>query len=100
MVRRVLLPKAVGLVPDRFTEVDGLVVVEARGVVRELRCPDCPALSLRVHSRYLRRLAELPVGGRGIVVKLTVRRFFCDTADCPRRTFAEQVEGLTVPGPG
>ncbi|MFI1259199.1 hypothetical protein ACH4U6_36495 [Streptomyces netropsis] len=24
-----------------------------------------------------------------------MRRFRCDAADCPRRTFAEQIEGLT-----
>jgi hypothetical protein len=30
------------------------------------------------------------------VIRLTVRRFFCGGADCKRKTFAEQVPGLTV----
>ncbi|MFF3137674.1 transposase family protein [Streptomyces mirabilis] len=70
-------------------------MVEAHSSVGELACPDCAAASRRVHSRYRRHLAELPVGGRRVVVRLTVRRFFCDTATCSRRTFVEQVEGLT-----
>jgi hypothetical protein len=30
-----------------------------------------------------------------LVVYLTVRRFFCDKNCCPRKTFAEQIEGFT-----
>jgi len=32
-----------------------------------------------------------------VSIRLTVRRFLCDAAACPRRTFAEQVPGLTTP---
>ncbi|MDN3027123.1 transposase family protein [Streptomyces sp. S.PB5] len=95
VLKEALLPEAVGLMLDRFTDTDGLVVVEAHSSVGEVACPDCAEASRRVHSRYQRRLAELPVGGRRLVVRLMVRRFFCDTADCPRRTFVAQVEGLT-----
>lgn len=48
-----------------------------------------------MHSRYLRRLADAGVGGREVLLVLTVRRFFCDEAGCAKRTFAEQVPGLT-----
>jgi transposase len=95
VLKEALLPKVAGMVLDHFTEADGLIVVEAHCDVRELACPDCSAVSRRVHSRYERHLTELPVGGRRVVVRLTVRRFFCDAPDCPRRTFVEQVPGLT-----
>jgi hypothetical protein len=49
-----------------------------------------------VHSRYQRRLADAAIGGRPVLIRLTVRRFFCPAPDCPVITFAEQVEGLTV----
>jgi transposase len=91
-----LFPNAVGMVLDRLTEVDGVVVAEAHSAVLELRCPSCATASRRVHSRYGRRLAEYPVGGRRVAVKLEVRRFFCNAPACGRRTFVEQVEGLTT----
>ncbi|MDG4536808.1 transposase family protein [Streptomyces sp. AV19] len=72
-----LLPKAVGLVLDWFTETVGLEVVEAHCSVGELACPDCSAVCGRVHSRYQWRLVVHPVGGHRVVVKLTARRFFC-----------------------
>ncbi|MFE9651077.1 transposase family protein [Streptomyces sp. NPDC006365] len=95
-LKDVLFPNAVGMVLDRLTEVDGVVVAEAHSAVPELRCPSCATCSRRVHSRYGRRLAEYPAGGRRVVVKLEVRRFFCNAPACGRRTFVEQVEGLTT----
>ncbi|MFH8383509.1 ISL3 family transposase [Kitasatospora sp. NPDC018058] len=58
-------------------------------------CPGCGAPSGRVHSRYGRRLADAPCGGRGVVIDLSVRRLFCDNRECRRVTFAEQIDGLT-----
>jgi transposase len=52
-------------------------------------------VSTRVHSRYRRHLADLPVPGRPVTLWLTVRRFFCDHLDCSTLTFVEQVPGLT-----
>ncbi|WP_079146830.1 transposase family protein [Streptomyces griseochromogenes] len=50
---------------------------------------------VRVHSRYWRHIADLPLGGQKMAVHLRVRRFFCDQGECRRRTFVEQVAGLT-----
>lgn len=58
-------------------------------------CSGCGAESGRVHSRYLRSIADYAVGGQQAVVKLTVRRFFCDASQCAKKTFVEQVPDLT-----
>ncbi|MFE0134507.1 ISL3 family transposase [Streptomyces sp. NPDC059037] len=81
---------------ERVWSSDGVVRIAAR--TRELRvaCPDCGRGSERVHSRYVRTLADVAAGGRPVLVSLTVRRLFCDAPSCGRRTFAEQVEGVTV----
>ena len=49
-----------------------------------------------MHSRYQRQLADAALGGRQLLIVLSVRRLFCDHDRCSRRTFTEQVEGLTV----
>ena len=59
-------------------------------------CGRCGAGSTRVHSRYGRTLADAPVAGRQVIVRVRARRLFCVTADCPVRTFAEQIDGLTT----
>ncbi|MFE7806880.1 transposase family protein [Streptomyces sp. NPDC057430] len=64
---------------------------------RAVTCPACGMAASRVHSTYRRRLADRPVGCRRVVLRLTVRRLFCDNAACKRRTVTEQVEHLTTP---
>ncbi|MFB6565514.1 transposase family protein [Streptomyces sp. NPDC056400] len=41
-------------------------------------CPQCQHPGVRVHSRYWRHVAGLPVLGARLIVHLQVRRFFCD----------------------
>ncbi|MEV7356853.1 ISL3 family transposase [Kitasatospora sp. NPDC091276] len=58
-------------------------------------CPECGGWSTRVHSSYLRFPVDGPVGGRRVRLSLRVRRFVCGNPSCGRRTFVEQIEGLT-----
>ncbi|MEU6973797.1 ISL3 family transposase [Kitasatospora aureofaciens] len=48
-----------------------------------------------VHSRYERHVADEAVGGRAVVIDLSVRRLYCENPACEKVTFAEQIEGLT-----
>ena len=50
-----------------------------------------------MHSRYERRLADLPSLGRSVSVHLRVRRFYCRNTDCARRTFVERLPKLAAP---
>lgn len=47
-----------------------------------------------MHAWHLRHLTDLPVAGRPLVVDLRVRRLACISAQCPQRTFREQVPQL------
>ena len=58
-------------------------------------CPGCGQPSGRVHSTYQRRLADTAIGGHRVLIRLVARRFFCGSPGCPKKTFAEQVGGLT-----
>ena len=77
-------------------DVDNETVrIEARSTASGWACPGCGNRSSRVHSSYLRFPADAPSGGLRAVLCLRVRRFACPVASCPRRTFVEQVPGLT-----
>ncbi|MFI1855085.1 ISL3 family transposase [Streptomyces sp. NPDC020480] len=67
----------------------------ASAAARSGQCPGCGMHSQRVHDRYRRRLADVAIGGRATTINLSVRRFRCEQPSCPRRTFVEQVDGLT-----
>jgi transposase len=90
----VVFPQLAGLLVERVDDEGGVVRIWVRSRSTEVACPDCAAVSSAVHSRYIRRPADLPVGGRPVSVLLAVRRFFCPNSRCGRRTFAEQFEDL------
>jgi len=92
----VLLPHLAGVIVEEVTAAAGLLLLTARARAPEAACPGCGAVSGRVHSRYARTLADAAIGGRQAVILLAVRRFFCRAPGCPRKTFAEQVDGLTT----
>ncbi|MFE0530449.1 ISL3 family transposase [Micromonospora parva] len=58
-------------------------------------CGICGTWSTALHGSYVRRLADVRLGGHEVLVALTVRRFTCVDVGCRRRTFVEQVPGLT-----
>jgi len=92
----VLLPHLALLVIDSVAaDVDG---VQIRGHARAARsrCGRCGQESNRVHSRYVRTLADAVIGGRPGAIRFAARRFFCDNPDCTAVTFAEQVPDLTA----
>jgi transposase len=60
-------------------------------------CPLCGYETHRVHSRYTRRLDDLPCLGRCMRLQFAVRRFVCPLLDCPRRIFAERLPGFAAP---
>jgi transposase len=91
----VLLPHLANVEIERVSLAGRSVRVMARTRSLTAECPGCRAESRRVHSRYERRLLDTAAGGTEVVICLTVRRFFCLAEDCPKVTFAEQVDGLT-----
>lgn len=85
------------LAPSGFA-VDDVTIIAERVQVR-LRsrslsgtCPACGRQSRRVQSRYLRRPADLPFGGRRVELAIVTRRFWCDAVLCGRRIFCEQFD--------
>ena len=83
------------LVPDAGEVVLDQMMAEGRsGLVMVFRpagewsvCPGCRQASRRIHSRYRRRLNDLPWEGIPVRIEHRVRRFFCETENCGRHIF-------------
>jgi len=60
-------------------------------------CPDCGQPSTRLHSRYRRRVADLPWEGVAVRLELHVRKFFCRHEACERRIFCERLPEVVPP---
>ncbi|WP_329792522.1 transposase family protein [Lentzea sp. DG1S-22] len=81
---------------ERIEQTASGVLIWARAKAQDGVRPSCGSRSRRVHSRCDRGLADVAVAGQPVVLRLRVRRFFCDKTSCPAATFAEQVGDLTA----
>jgi transposase len=62
-----------------------------------VHCPICRLPTRRVHSRYVRTVADLPWASWRVVLHLQVRKFFCANGRCPRHIFTERLWPLVAP---
>jgi hypothetical protein len=82
---------------DRVEHEPDRVVLTARAASASARCPDCGAAAVGVHGSYQRSLRDTQLAGVAVLIRLRVRRFVCPKSCCGRRTFVEQIAGLTTP---
>lgn len=79
-----------GFAVDAITLRGSQVQIQLRSDGLAGRCPECGRSSERVQSRYIRRPADLPLGGRVVELIVLARRFWCDAVLCSRRIFCER----------
>ena len=70
------------------------VVVRVTSHRTSSRCPLCGVSSSSIHSSYRRKPRDLPCAGRPIRLLLTVKKFVCRQAHCPRKIFTERLPDL------
>jgi transposase len=80
---------------EQVTADGPALTISARTTTTEARCPICGIVSRHRHGRYRRRLDDVTLTGRRTVIDLAVQRFRFAADGCPRRTFTEQIDGLT-----
>jgi zinc-finger of transposase IS204/IS1001/IS1096/IS1165 len=69
------------------------VTFRVRAKAGDPACPGCRRRSSRVHARYQRQLADLPLGARQVQIIVHIRRFKCANPRCGQSTFSEQIPG-------
>ncbi len=89
-----LLPDLPGFSIEQITIADGVITLLAQSHRVSGYCPDCAHFSSRIHSRYQRKLADLPWSGHTVRLVIQVYRFCCKQLSCPRKTFAEAIPVL------
>src|SRR5215813_10164839 len=76
--------------PDRIT-----IIVKTKS--KQALCPQCHSPSAHLHSRYVRRLADLPWAGVAVRLELHTRRLYRRHPDCPQRIFCERISAFVAP---
>ncbi len=92
-----LLPLPDGLEITSSSESADELLVRVTSNRSHSPCPLCATPSQAIHSYYRRKPLDLPCTGRPIRLLLTVKKFFCRVASCPRKIFTERIPALLHP---
>jgi transposase len=90
-LQTLLSPDPVTLEVRSVTFSDTAIVVILVAMSPSRLCPICDHPSDRVQSRYWRSLADLPIRGVPVRLRLQARRFFGRSRTCRRKVFAERL---------
>lgn len=97
MAKPTLLPDSTCLHLHLLDASDTTITLHVSTTAPEAACPLCQRCSDRVHSRYVRQVADLPWMGCAVRLDLQVRRFFCSNQACTRQIFTEQLPTVVAP---
>jgi len=89
-----LLPHLAGLRLEKVVVAGPVITVHVASPRGWATCPVCGHRSRRVRSWYERTLADLPMAGCVLMIRLRVRRFRCVHRACSRTIFAERFPAL------
>ncbi|MBA3442196.1 MAG: ISL3 family transposase [Pyrinomonadaceae bacterium] len=67
------------------------VKLVVKTIASQVECPRCRRSTSRMHSRYLRLVADLPWHGVAVKLELHTRRFLCLNSLCIQRIFCERL---------
>lgn len=87
-------PHAIRLETIRSFEKSLTLVVHA--TQPRAGCPRCARSSTRIHSRYVRQLADLPWHGVAVKLELHTRRFFCQNDLCSQQILCARLPSVVA----
>jgi transposase len=99
LLASVLLPNTSDLNLETMT-VDAHnkhLTLEVTAIQATPSCPRCHTPSNRIHSGYIRTLADLPWADASVCLHLQVRKCFCSNPACPQRIFTERLPTVVAP---
>ncbi len=84
-------PAILALVDLEVDEATKTITAFALTTSPQANCPVCGHPAQRVHSHYVRKLADLPCCGQPVRWLVQVRRFWCENGACERKIFTERL---------
>jgi len=86
-----------GLEVTSTTIAETVLTIDIVATAKSSLCPLCAQAATRVRSYYTRLVADVPCAGRQVQLILHVRKFRCETVECPRQIFTERLAPFLKP---
>jgi transposase len=79
------------IINDLFIDESHVKIV-AKIKLKHGTCPICSKKSKRLHSIYTRKLRDVAISSKSVVIELQVRKLYCDNIKCKKKIFSQQLD--------
>ena len=77
-------------VTDKKNELD--IFIKSQTHIQT--CPSCGKECNEYHSTYRRKLQDLPIFNKAVIIHLTAYRYYCRNTECKQKVFCESIDGF------
>ena len=70
-----------------------LIKINLKSQTKSCLCPKCNTVSNKYHGTYKRKVQDLPILGRQVVLEINSHEYKCENEDCSTKTIAESFDG-------
>ena len=75
-----------------YEYTDDTLIIDIESCKKSSICPCCGKESSKIHSRYMRRIKDLPLQEYKVILNINANVFFCKNKNCGTKTFSEQFD--------
>ena len=76
------------------TEESNKIIIKMFTRSKNCKCPKCGFISRHRHGTYERKVQDISVLGKGVLLLINAYEYQCDNTDCCVSTFVENMEGF------
>lgn len=77
-----------------ISEDEKLIKINLKSQTQNCICPKCNTISNKYHGTYTRKVQDLPILGKRVLLEINSYEYKCENEECPNKTMAEYFDGF------
>ena len=70
------------------------ILIKMKSVTRSCICPECNQKTNKYHGTYIRKVQDLPILGKKVMLNIKAYEYECEDSECNITSFAENFDGF------
>ena len=77
-----------------ISEDEKLIKINLKSQTQNCICPKCNTISNKYHGTYIRKVQDLPILGKQVLLEINSYEYKCENEECSNKTMAEYFDGF------
>ena len=82
------------LIITEMSETSKKIIIKLKSQTNQGTCPCCGIVSAQYHGTYVRKVQDLPIMGKNVILQIKAYEYKCENIDCEVVSFAETIDGF------